>query len=1205
MAPEVLRRLPLDQRTDLFALGAIGYWALTGTHAFPARAVQDLPTAWQRTPRALSQLVPGIPPALDELIMSLLSMDPLARPANAAAVIDQLTAIAELEPEEHEQAAESYLSSGRMVGRAEERTWLQQRMGRALDGKGAEVVIEGPSGIGKTRLLHEVSLEAQLKGAVALRADAQAQGGAFSVAATLAVQLLNALPDAARRAAAADAKLLAHLSPELASALETEAGESLSDDPSERRARFQTALHEWFLKVAAEQTLLVAVDNLQAADDNSAAFLAALGYTARHAHLMLLVTQTTGDEVVAEVPLRALRKRASRLKLAGLCPSACEELVCSLFGNVANTGRLAKLLYDRSTGNPQLCMDLAQLLVKRKIAKYVDGEWVLPLELAEDELPHRADELLRAKLAGLGPEAKKLCEALSIYGQRVSIERCLALYEGTDERKGYLALDELVAEQILLAEGGNYGFRQQALRESVLAQIDEARRSALHLRAADTLLAGAEQNVSAQMEAAWHLLHAGEEARGADLIAGATRVFLRHQGVESVEQVVRAIETALDLYEKQKRSKYEIASLLFPLMSLAFFVDWRVTLKHGERAIKLGLDITGLGLAQRLSRFLPGKLALVLGLGTAAVRFAYQQARGLKFNLIEAIESFCGLVPATVGTQNIVFDLPATKRFTEMLRPLQLFGKDHIASLMFDFANSQYLMSHGREREAAEVLEELRRVFPNPELRKVLGEGHWKAMYGGILFAVGIGYAYEFGNRALAIAREMEELGVRVWAMAAEEVRMLHHAMRGEAEAVQRCRERVELFAVQGSTTWQADIFWPILLLDSEIRAGDTIAVRTIREQLSRRAKDHPSLQAFADVAHCAYLAMRGDHKAAIEGFERLHEGLRAQDPELGWPAFRASFAFANALNAAGQHERAKCYATESLARAGADVAQVVGHYLEPQRQLALAEAGLGNHAQATAMLDDLLERSAREDQPMLIGLLHKARAEVALQMKDEAAFTKHAAEMEQRFRGAGHPALRAQSEQLTSRARTLRSRGPDDVSLALGGPSAVDSVGPITQRALSDLSSSTERAELALRLVLQRSRGKTGYLYLQKDERMELAAASTHTEPPEEVQARLLHEITQARQRACEDDSMTAAIETPDEKSVFISSVAAPASDTSAAIMERYRVLVLSTGLGASFVAVGGVIIEVDPEQRFAVDADLLGPIASALHECSLAMAN
>ena len=47
-------------------------------------------------------------------------------------------------------------------------------------------------------------------------------------------------------------------------------------------------------------------------------------------------------------------------------------------------------------------------------------------------------------------------------------------------------------------------------------------------------------------------------------------------------------------------------------------------------------------------------------------------------------------------------------------------------------------------------------------------------------------------SRALDMAREMEQVGVRVWAMAAEEARMLYHAMRGETEAVRRCRERVD-----------------------------------------------------------------------------------------------------------------------------------------------------------------------------------------------------------------------------------------------------------------------------------------------------------------------------------------------------------------------------------------------------------------------------
>ena len=1205
MAPEVLLRLPIDQRTDLFALGAIGYWALTGRHAYPARRAQELPGAWEHTPAPPSAFAADVPPALDALIMSLLSADPMARPASAAAVIDQLTAIAALEPEEHEQAAASYLSSGKLVGRGEEQAWLQQRLLRALRGKGSEVLLEGPSGIGKTRLLHEISLDAQLRGALALRADAQACAGAFGVAVALAGQLLTALPDAARELLGPDAGLLAHLSPELAARLELRAEGALPDDPAERRARFQTALHGWFTQVAARHTLLVAVDNLQAADDSSAAFLAALGHEAHHLRLMLLLTQTTFDEPAAEVPLRALRKRAARIKLAGLAASACEELVCSLFGNVPNTGRLAKLLYDKSAGNPQLCMDMAQLLVKRQIAKYVAGSWVLPLELAGEELPSGGEALVLAKLAGIGADARALCETLSIHDQRVSIERCSSLSEGMAEQAMYAALDELVAEHILVVEDGRYGFRQHVLRQFVLAQIDPARRRSLHLHAADALLADGAGRVSAQMEAAWHLLHAGEEVRGADLMALATREFLRHQGVENVEQVVRAIDTALSLYEKQRRSKHQIASMLFPLMSLAFFVDWRVTLKHGERAIELGLDITGLGLAQKLSRFLPDKLALGLGLGVAAVRFAVQRLRGLRFGLVEAIESFCGLVPASIGTQNIVFDLPALRRFVALLKPLKLFGKKHIASLMYDFAYSQYLMGFGKEKEATELLETLRLTFPDPrwKLKQVLGEAHWKAMYGGILFSLGIGYPYEFGSRALTIANEMEALGVRVWAMAAEEVRMLHHAMRGESEPVQRCRERVELFAVQGSTTWQADIFWPILLLDTEIRAGDAIAVRTIREQLTRRANDHPSLRVFADVAHCSYLTLRGEHRAAIAAFERLHEQLGELEPELAWPAFRASFALAAALNAAGEHERAKNYATESLRRAGADVERVVAHYLEPQRQLALAEAGRRERERARQQHDCLLAAPGGEDQPMLIGLLHKARAELAAASEDHPAFEHHLQAALRNFNASRNPSLIAQGARLSKRVE--RGHTGPSMPIRVPRPATNDSISVLTSRALSELSGVSERAELALRLVVKSSAASAGFLYVLRGERLELAAASSNEHPGPELEAKLSAEIEQVRSRALDDDGLTAAVDSPDDpRSVFIDSSVElthePGDGTGAepAAVCAPRFLVLTSQHAGRPALVGGLIIEPSPDRPFTVDVELLDPIARALHE-------
>src|SRR5688572_2054217 len=253
MAPELLSAQPLDQRTDLYSLGAVAYWLLTGRHAYPARRMQDLLMVWETPPLPPSQLAPEIPRPLEELVLSLLSLDPIGRPPNAAAVIDQLTTIGGLEPEEHEHTAASYLLSGRVVGRQTELDWIDKRVKRALSSRGAQVVIEGVPGIGKTCLLREAGVAARLRGAVSLKADAQASAEPFGTAASLAVELLDACPDLARRAAGENAGLLAQLSPILKDKLGDVPAVAVPTDANERRARFQTALHRWFVDVLRER----------------------------------------------------------------------------------------------------------------------------------------------------------------------------------------------------------------------------------------------------------------------------------------------------------------------------------------------------------------------------------------------------------------------------------------------------------------------------------------------------------------------------------------------------------------------------------------------------------------------------------------------------------------------------------------------------------------------------------------------------------------------------------------------------------------------------------------------------------------------------------------------------------------------------------------------------------------------------------------
>ena len=95
MAPEtVLGHTDVDGRTDIYSLGCVAYFLLTGQHVFSADTpfatafahVQNAPIP----PRLRSEF--KIPPALDALVMECLAKDPAARPASAAVLSERLAA---------------------------------------------------------------------------------------------------------------------------------------------------------------------------------------------------------------------------------------------------------------------------------------------------------------------------------------------------------------------------------------------------------------------------------------------------------------------------------------------------------------------------------------------------------------------------------------------------------------------------------------------------------------------------------------------------------------------------------------------------------------------------------------------------------------------------------------------------------------------------------------------------------------------------------------------------------------------------------------------------------------------------------------------------------------------------------------------------------------------------------------------------------
>jgi serine/threonine-protein kinase len=94
MPPEIALGREVDGRADLYALGCVGYWLITGEPVFPAATPLEMVTQHVvGTPVPPSQRTQApIPPSLERLILACLEKDPSRRPADAEELAQRLAA---------------------------------------------------------------------------------------------------------------------------------------------------------------------------------------------------------------------------------------------------------------------------------------------------------------------------------------------------------------------------------------------------------------------------------------------------------------------------------------------------------------------------------------------------------------------------------------------------------------------------------------------------------------------------------------------------------------------------------------------------------------------------------------------------------------------------------------------------------------------------------------------------------------------------------------------------------------------------------------------------------------------------------------------------------------------------------------------------------------------------------------------------------
>jgi len=100
MSPEQARgSKQVDPRSDLYSLGMVAYWALTGRYAFGGDALGELIIAICTHPRpSLVAARPGLPAALDPWFARACALEPAARFASADALVDALVEASSVDP---------------------------------------------------------------------------------------------------------------------------------------------------------------------------------------------------------------------------------------------------------------------------------------------------------------------------------------------------------------------------------------------------------------------------------------------------------------------------------------------------------------------------------------------------------------------------------------------------------------------------------------------------------------------------------------------------------------------------------------------------------------------------------------------------------------------------------------------------------------------------------------------------------------------------------------------------------------------------------------------------------------------------------------------------------------------------------------------------------------------------------------------------
>lgn len=511
MAPEQGRGDEIDGRSDLYAVGVVLFWLLTGRLPFEGNSPTQVVLMHIKNPIPDPRdLVPqrNLPDPIVQVVFKALAKSPSKRYQDANEFADALeSAIGKFEAEPQSvprvpnefvkcgscgatvprarfcydcgsriqpvTAQQQVFPEGRLplVGREDDLAMLQ-RVWSAASRERKVVRVVGEHGVGKTRLLQEFAAQVSEAGARAVFAGPDQYWAEVS-GHTLRVLIVGLLPNETF-STLPDDPALRYAVDEL-----LHQGGTTSLSPAERRRSFSTLLG-WAVQAACSgqrKPLLIVIDDLDRVD----------GLSRQAIEDFLL------EPSVTRVLFVGLHSPTLRMEWAGdevrVLTGLSAAMATSLLQRGSEHAANVTLVEVGNRGIPPL-------YVEEALSFGLDGGSLPPARLAD---------LIALRLAGLEPEARRYVQALAVLGEDVS-EPLLASMLSL-KQVNTAALDTLVNDRLVRrSASGAVSLAHPLLQELSLHAIPAEVRRELHRRAGDLL-----QKEQAPLEVmAHHFTQAGE-----------------------------------------------------------------------------------------------------------------------------------------------------------------------------------------------------------------------------------------------------------------------------------------------------------------------------------------------------------------------------------------------------------------------------------------------------------------------------------------------------------------------------------------------------------------------------------------------------------------------------------------------------------------------------------------------------------------------